>query len=221
MNDMKKIVLDAMQFRHACKEFDPEKKISDEDFAFLLETARLSPSSFGFEPWKILVVESGVLKQKLASVTWGVQRQMPGASRFIVILARKKNDMLSDSEYITRMLAEVHSFPEDMAAQRRGKYKNFIENDFRLLDSDRSFFEWSVRQTYILLANMMTSAALIGIDSCPIEGFNQEQVERILEVEGLLDNGRVGVSCMCVFGYRKNEPRKKTRQKMEDIVQYV
>lgn len=96
-----------------------------------------------------------------------------------------------------------------------------FKNDFKLLESDRAMFDWGCKQTYIALGNMMTAAAFIGIDSCPIEGFNREKVEKILEKEGLLDREKFGVSCMAAFGYRQKEPRPKTRPDLKDLVQWV
>ena len=81
--------LDAMMFRHACKEFDDSKKISDEDFAKILEIGRLSPSSFGFEPWKFLVIQDTTLRSKLKEIVWGAQGTLPSASHYLIILARK------------------------------------------------------------------------------------------------------------------------------------
>lgn len=110
MNDSeltKEAILAAYQFRHATKDFDPDKKISDEDFKFILETGRLSPSSYGFEPWKFIVVQNGELRTKLAECATGARRQLPTASHFVVILARLPHDMKANSEYIQHMMKEV------------------------------------------------------------------------------------------------------------------
>ncbi|MCF6192947.1 MAG: nitroreductase family protein, partial [Kangiellaceae bacterium] len=93
----KKEIIEAFNYRHACKVFDANKKISDADFDFILETGRLSPSSFGFEPWKFLMVQNIDLREKLKSITWGAQGTLPTASHFMVILARKQNSMNYDS----------------------------------------------------------------------------------------------------------------------------
>jgi hypothetical protein len=84
----KEEILKAFSFRHATKEFDPNMKISDEDFQFILETGRLSPSSVGYETWKFLVVQNMELREKLREVSWGAQGQLPTASHFLVIVAR-------------------------------------------------------------------------------------------------------------------------------------
>lgn len=214
-------IIEAYQFRHACKEFDAAKKITTEDFDFIMETARLSPSSFGFEPWNFLVLQNPTLREKLLPVTWGAQKQLPTASHFVIVLARTKQEMAADSEYIQHMMKDTQDLPENVVQQKGAAYDHFLKNDFALFEDERVMFEWASRQTYIALGNMMTSAAMIGIDSCPIEGFAKEKVEDILAAEGLLDRERFGVACMVAFGYRKNEPRAKTRQAKEEIIRFI
>jgi len=217
----KQEILDSFQFRHATKEFDPTKKISDEDFQFILETARLSPSSVGYEPWKFLIVQNQELRKKLKEVAWGAQGQLPTASHFVIILARTIKDTRYDSAYVENLMLNEKKIPEDIFAKMKVRYQSFQEFDLHLLDSERSMFDWASKQTYIALANMMTAAAQIGIDSCPIEGFDFDKVQAILEEEGLLEDGHLAVSVMAAFGYRIREPRPKTRKKMEDIVQWI
>ncbi|MBL1704567.1 NAD(P)H-dependent oxidoreductase, partial [Klebsiella pneumoniae] len=100
--------------------------------------------------------------------------------------------------------------------------KKFQETDFNLLQSDRAVFDWASKQTYIALGNMMTSAAQIGIDSCPIEGFDKEKVDSLLRQEGMIKEDNFEVSVMVAFGYRKEEPKRdKTRQTMDTIVEWI
>ncbi|QWU17677.1 Nitroreductase [Paenibacillus sophorae] len=220
MQKVKDQIIEAYQFRHACKEFDAGKKISDADFDFILETGRLSPSSFGFEPWKFVVLQNPAIREKLLPVTWGAQKQLPTSSHFVIALSRTQADMVADSAHIQRMMKEVQLLPEEVQHGKGKAYHNFQENDFKLLENERVTFEWGSRQTYIALGNMMTAAAQIGIDSCPIEGFDKEKVEQILKEEGIL-KGNFGIACMVAFGYRLQEPRPKTRQTIEQIVEWV
>ncbi|EEM03634.1 MULTISPECIES: NAD(P)H-dependent oxidoreductase [Bacillus] len=222
MEHTKEEILKAYQFRHACKEFDVNKKVSDEDFHFILETGRLSPSSFGFEPWKFVVIQNQDIRNKLLPVAWGAQKQLPTASHFVVILVRKKEDMIYDSSYISNFMKNIQQLPEEVVTMKRGFYKAFQETDFQLLESDRAMFDWASKQTYIALGNMMTAAAQIGIDSCPIEGFHQEKVEAILKEEGIVSGDTFGVSVLVAFGYRAEEPKRdKTRQTMDMVVEWI
>lgn len=217
----KKEVLDAFKFRHACKEFDPTKKISAEDFEFILETIRLSPSSFGLEPWKFLIVQNQAAREKFLPNTWGGQKQIPTCSHFILCLAKKEHFMKYDSDYVTNFMKNVQKNPEDIIAKRSQFYKNFQESDFDLMDNERALFDWSCKQSYIALGNSMTSAALIGIDSCPIEGFQRKEVEQILAGNFDVDLTKYGLSYMVSFGYRINKPKEKTRQTIEQITEWV
>lgn len=217
MESKKQEILKAYQFRHACKAFDTNKKISDEDFHFILETGRLSPSSIGFEPWRFVVVQDVALREKLKPVSGGAQGQLPTASHFVVILARK--DLKHDSAYVFKMLKKIHHMTDEVVQAVSGFYKSFVESE--LEDNDRLIFEWASKQTYIALGNMMTAAAQIGIDSCPIEGFDSKQVNSILQKEGIINGNDFGVACMVAFGYRQDNPKRpKARQTLEEIVEW-
>ncbi|TQS00856.1 NAD(P)H-dependent oxidoreductase [Paenibacillus ottowii] len=214
-------ILAAYKFRHATKEFNSHKKISDADFEFILETGRLSPSSFGFEPWKFVVVQSKEMREKLLPYSWGATKQLPTASHFVLILSRLPKDMVASSDYIKNMMENVQQLPAEVMQGKEKVYDAFLKSDFALEENERAMFEWACRQTYIALGNMMTAAAQIGIDSCPIEGFNKQEIERILSEEGIMDAEHFGISCMVAFGYRLNEPRDKTRRPVDQIVEWV
>lgn len=221
MNNKNQQIIDAFQFRHACKKFDSTKVIPTEDFNTILEAGRLSPSSFGFEPWRFLIIQDSKLRKKLFPVSWGAQNSLDGASHFVIILARKKIDTLYSSEYITNIMSEVQKLSNEIADGKRAAFEKFQKNDFNLLETDRALYDWASKQTYIALANMLTTAAFLGIDSCPIEGFNINEVEKILQEEGILDAEHFGISVMAGFGYRVQEPYPKTRQTLDNIVQWI
>lgn len=213
-------ILTAFQFRHACKQFDAGKKIPDRDFDLILEAGRLSPSSFGFEPWRFVVIQNPALREKLKVVTWGAQGTLPTASHYLAILCRK-DDMRFDSAYIENFMRQVQKLPEDVVKMKRAKYQKFQESDFRLLESPRTLFDWACKQAYIALGNMMTVAALRGIDSCPIEGFDLNDAENVLTEAGVLDRTNYGLAVMAAFGFRINPQPEKTRQATEDVVVWV
>lgn len=221
MNNKNQLILDAFKFRHACKQFDATKMVSEEDFNTILEAGRLSPSSFGFEPWKFLVVQDPKIRKKLYPAAWGAQNSFNGASHFVILLARKKIDTLYNSDYLMKIMTEVQKLPGNIAEEKKAHFENFQRNDFKLLESDRALYDWASKQTYIVLANMLTTAAFLGVDSCPIEGFNIEAVEKILEENNILDTKHFGVSVMASFGYGEKEPYPKTRQSLEEVVQWV
>ena len=215
----KEEILKAFHFRHATKEFDQNKTISDEDFNFILETGRLSPSSFSSEPWKFVVVQNEQLRNKIKNSSYGAASKLPEASHFIIILARTPRDMRYDSPYQKEQQSKA--VPKERLARHLEILEEFQRHDFRLLDHERFLTDWAIKQTYIPLANMMTAAALIGIDSCPIEGFSIEKINQLLEEEGLLEDGHFTISVMLAFGYRKKEPGPRIRLPFDDVVKWV
>ena len=214
----KQQVLDAFHFRSATRYYDPSKKISEEDFAYILELARLSPSSVGSEPWQFVVIQNPELRQKLKPVSWGMATQVEDASHLVVILAKK--NARYDSDFFRSSL-EKRGLNQEQIEKALARYKEFQTHDINVLENDRTLFDWCSKQTYIALANMMTGAALIGIDSCPIEGFNYAEVNRILAEEGAFDATEYGVSVMVTFGYRAKEIKKKYRKPLEETVIWI
>lgn len=218
----KNTILEAHLYRHACKEFDATRTISDEDFEFILDVARLSPSSFGLEPWKFLVIQNRELRESLREHVWGGQKQLPTASHVIVTLIRKSVFMRYDSEFVHDFMRDVQKFPEEAALARFKILEQFQREDFSLLESERAMNDWSGKQCYLALANMMTAAAMIGIDSCPIEGFSRDALEIALSQAITLDLSQWSIAYLVAFGYRKGEPaRPKTRQEKDKVVEWI
>ena len=213
-------ILTAYNDRHACKLFDTKKIISDDDINFILETARLSPSSFGFEPWHFVVVQNKDLRTKLKNNAWGATAKLDTASHFILGLTMKSPYTKYDSQYIKEFMRSTQELPKNVVDEKGEMFKNFQKSDFDLSD-DRKLFDWASKQCYLPLANMMTSAAMIGIDSCPIEGFKQQNTEKIINEDLGIDTKKYGISYMVAFGYRVNEPRAKTRRTLDKVVTWI
>jgi len=201
----------AMQFRHACKLFDETKQIPDETMRYILEAGRTSPSSFGMEPWKFLVIRNEEMKEKLRPLCWN-QPQITSCSDLVVILAAiesvRPQSGIPEKRFARRPL------PQEQIDGYIDLYGNFLADTF---SSDEKTFCWTARQTYIALANMMTAAAYEQIDSCPIEGFEKENVEKLLEV----DSAKYQVAVMAAFGYRTNEQSEQLRLPFEEVVEFI
>ena len=204
--------------RRATRAYDPDRRVSDEDFAAILEFARLSPSSVGTEPWKFLVIQNPELREKLKPIAWGMAGALDDASHLVVLLAKK--GLRYDTPWMRRTLESRNLTEEQMEAALE-RYGNFQKNDMKVLESDRALFDWASKQTYIALGNMMTGAAMLGIDSCPIEGMNYEAVNELLTSAGLFDPEEYGVSVAVTFGYRAREIAPKSRRSIEDLVTWA
>lgn len=211
-------VLTAFNYRSAVRYYDPTRKITDEDFNFILELGRLSPSSVGSEPWKFLVIQNAQLREKLKPFSWGMASQLDDCSHLVIILAKKHARF--DTQFFLE-IAKRRGYSGEQLQTALARYRAFQENDMKIANDERALFDWTSKQTYIALANMMTGAAMIGIDSCPIEGFNYEKMNNVLEQTGTYDPMEYGVSVGVTFGYRIKDITKKSRKPIQEIVSWI
>ncbi|PUE66360.1 NAD(P)H-dependent oxidoreductase [Arcobacter lacus] len=210
---MEKTFMEAMDFRHACKIFDEAKKISDEDMKFILEVGRKSPSSFGQEGWKFLVITNEDLKEKLKPHCWN-QPQITTCSHLVIILAAIEAVKPESGIPATRFARR------EMPQEKKDFYNKLYKDHLtvtKVLDSDENVYSWTARQTYIAAGNMMTAAAIKGIDSCPIEGFEKAKVEEVLG----LDTKKFQLSMVLPFGYRINPQSTQMRLPFEEVVEFI
>lgn len=207
--------LDIFRRRVSTRHYDPTRKISAEDFAAILDFGRLSPSSVGSEPWKFLVIQNQGLREKIKPVAWGMQSSITEASHLVILLAKKHARY--DTPFFSELMERRGFTPEQRAAALE-RYRNFQTHDIAIADDQRALFDWASKQTYIALANMLTGAAMLGIDSCPIEGMNYAAVEHILAQAGLLDPAEYGVSVAATFGYRARDIQPKPRRDAAETV---
>jgi len=208
---MKNDFTKAMDFRHACKVFDDTKKISDEEMHYILEAGRRSPSSFGMEAWKFLVITNEELKAKLRPYCWD-QVQITSCSHLVVVLAGIENAKVESGIPKKRFLRR------EMPQEKLDFYLDiYAKHLAKTLSTDENIYAWTARQSYIALGNMMTAAAFIGIDSCPIEGFEKENVEEVLG----LDRSKYQVAVIVPFGYRLNEQSTQIRLPFDEVVEFI
>lgn len=202
---------EAMDFRHACKAFNETKKISDEEMHYILEAGQKSPSSFGMEGWKFLVITNEALKAKLRPVCWD-QVQVTSCSHLVIVLAAIDSVKVESGEVKKRFTRR--DMPQESLDFYMDIYAKHLE---KTLSTDENIYHWTSKQSYIALGNMMTAAAYIGIDSCPIEGFEKENVEEILE----LDTNKYQLSVVVPFGYRLNEQPSQLRLPFDEVVEFI
>ncbi|MCP1660686.1 NAD(P)H-dependent oxidoreductase [Neisseria perflava] len=215
----KQDILDAYHFRHACKAYDPSKKIPQEDFDLILETARLSPSSFGFEPWKLIVLENPAIRRLLD--VGGAQGKAVDASHFVLFVVRQQADLTAGSDYLKHQMQDIMHMPAEVQQGYTDFFRHYSEKEATFAHDPRLVHEWAARQSYIALGNMLTTAAMLGIDSTPIEGFNYAEFDQLLSDRGVYDKSRFKLSVMATFGYRAGEPKHaKTHRPMSEAVEY-
>ena len=184
-----------LQWRYAVKKFDPAKKISDENWAALENALILTPSSYGLQPWKFLVITNPALREKLTPASWN-QKQVVDCSHYVVFLV-KKTMTEKDIALFINATASTRNTPRE----KLSGYEKMMVSDLVYGARSKMIREWASHQVYIALGNLMTSAAMLGIDTCPMEGFEPEKYDETL---GLKDTDYASLVC-CAVGYRSSE----------------
>ena len=189
-------LLSALRFRYATKSFDPARKIPSGTWEAFEQSLVLTPSSFGLQPWKFLIVENPETREKLKAASWG-QGQVTDASHLVVLTARTDLAQADIESWIAR-LSEVQGTPLDALAGLSGVISSFSS---AMTPAEKQ--AWNTRQVYIALGQLMTSAAVLGIDSCPLEGISPADYDAIL---GLGGTG-YATAVACALGYRSPEDK--------------
>jgi nitroreductase len=208
-------VLAQLQWRYAVKKFDPSKKIPTEAWDVLEQSLILTPSSFGLQPWKFFVVDNPALRQELLANSWN-QAQVVEASHLVVLAIKKEMGDAEVDRYIQDM-SDKRNVPIDGLAGLNKMIKGFMANPDKGFTTD----EWAIRQVYIAIGQFMTSAAMLGIDTCPMEGFNPAKYDEIL---GLTAQGYASV-LVCPAGYRAADDKyavmPKVRYDRSEVIGHI
>ncbi|AUT05545.1 Putative NAD(P)H nitroreductase [Streptococcus parauberis] len=215
MDTMREKVKESFYFRTAVRVYN-DKKIPDEDLNIILDAAWRSPSSVGLEGWRFVVLENEDVKAELKEFAWGAQYQLETASHFILLIAEK--NVRYDGPSMRESLVRRGIKDGEGMISRLKTYEDFQKRDMDMADNPRALFDWTAKQTYIALGNMMMSAALLGIDSCPIEGFEYAKVDEILAKHNIIDPEKEGIASMMSLGYRLRDPRHPQNRKNRDEV---
>ena len=208
-------LLSALEWRYAAKSFVPGQKIPADLWADLEKALILTPSSYGLQPWQFVVVQDVSVREKLRAASWN-QRQVTECSHFVVFTARP----LFDEKYVDHFLqhmATTRGIPvENLAGFKRG-----IMADITTGLRANIMPEWNARQCYIALGNFMTSAALVGVDTCPMEGLDTKKYDEILGLEKTPFRTVVA----CAAGYRNPDDKlglaKKVRFSREEMIRDI
>jgi len=204
-------LLTALNWRYATKVFDPSKKIPADTWAALEESLVLTPSSFGLQPWKFFVIQDQELREKLVAHSWR-QRQVADCSHLVVMTVKKAYSLDDLDAFIARMV-EVRGGSADALAGFRKMVAGTQAQGYMTKD-------WAKMQAYIALGQFMAACALLGIDTCPMEGFVVGQYDELLglEAQGLT------TAVLCPAGYRHADDRyaslPKIRFQNSDVIEH-
>ncbi|MEL6494660.1 MAG: NAD(P)H-dependent oxidoreductase [Cyanobacteria bacterium J06623_7] len=208
-------ILNRLNWRYATKKFDRERQISAADWQTLEQSLVLSPSSFGLQPWKFLVIRNADLRQQLQQSAWN-QSQVVDASH-LVVLASKTDVQDDDVDRYIQRVTQVRQMPPEKLAGMEKAIKGFLQAPPFPLDTEA----WSTRQVYLALGFLIYSAALLDIDTCPIEGFQPAKFDEALGLNAKGYSSKV----VCALGYRSPEDKvadmAKVRYETAEVVEYI
>lgn len=197
-------LLEALNWRYATKSFDPNRTIPADTWNALEQSLVLTPSSYGLQPWKFLVITDKPLREQLVAHSWK-QRQVADCSHLVVMAVKKKMSEADIDKFIHRM-AEVRGGTADALAG----FKKMMMGDVVSGERSQGAAEWAARQAYIALGQFMASAALLGVDTCPMEGFEPAKFDEVLQLAG----EGLTTAVLCPAGYRSADCRYATLPKV-------
>lgn len=203
-------IINALNWRYATQVFNQDKKVSEDDIRTILESGRLSPSPFGIEPWKFIVVNNKDLRTKV-----GKQPKMTEASHLVVIAYR--TDVV---ENITTERLERTAKIQNQKIDELDGLKKSIESTIAKKSEDGTLESWIRSQSYIPLGIMIETASFLGIDNGPMEGFDPAHVDEVLG----LKNKNLKSLTMLALGYRgedKASLRPKVRREFDEVVEFI
>jgi len=207
-------LIDSLNWRYACKKFDPVKKVSSEKIDFLKETIRLSPSSYGLQLYKVLIIEDAELKSILRPASWN-QSQITDSSHLFVFCHYTGITKNNVEEY-----AQLRSEIQGKSMEETMKYIDYMYSRVGSYSS-QYFDNWASKQTYIALSNLLTACAELKIDSCPIEGFEKNSYNEILG----LPAQNLASSVVAAVGYRAedeaNQYNAKVRRSSKFLFEHI
>lgn len=185
-------ILNQLNWRYACKKYDPTKKISTQDWNLIKESLRLAPSSYGLQPYKFVVVENADLRKKLRENSWG-QSQVTDSSHFVVLVTREKMEEADVSKLINKTASVRGMSPDTLKG-----YHDMMVGDVVKGPRAQVINWWAQRQAYIAMGFALETAALLKVDTTALEGLDPAAYDKLLGLEG---TGYKTVAAIA-FGYR-------------------
>ncbi len=204
-------IIKQLKWRYATKKFDSAKILSEEKLNILKQAFNLTATSFGLQTIKLMVIQDKTIRTKLMDFAFG-QSQVRDASHLLIICIQE-NILDSDVDVHFDNVTNIRSTPETILARYRADLKGTMQG---MTKKERQ--EWSIKQTYIALGNLMTVCAVEGIDSCPMEGFDTNNFDILLD----LKSKNLKSVLLLPVGYRDETDMfagfKKVRKNIQDAV---
>ncbi len=208
-------LLNQLHWRYATKRFDANRKIPAETWKILEEALVLSPSSFGLQPWKFVVITRPETKQALVPHSW-TQSQPADCSHHVVFTVRRGLGAEDVERFIQRTMAVRGATRESLTP-----YQNIMLGSLDQAAKAGHLDSWQTHQVYIALGQFMTSAAMMGIDTCPMEGIVPARYDEVL---GLTGTGYATVVA-CAAGYRSPDDKyamlPKVRFPISEVIRHI
>ena len=207
-------IIDTLKWRYATKKFDPDKKVSDTDIATLKEAVRLTPSSYGFQLYKVIVVTDQKIKDKLYKESY-YQSQIRDCSHLFVFCSYKTVDSKHIDEFIDlmeqgRQQDDERAYIDKMKSKAKIMlYGTIAKADIGRRDKSEAL-HWMQKQCYLAISQLMVACADMRIDSCPFEGFSTEAYDKILD----LGDKNLTSTVLLPVGYRTEDDRHQFRTKV-------
>ena len=208
-------LLEALNWRYATKVFDTTRKISADVWQTLERALVLTPTSYGLQPYRFLVISDPARRAELLPHSWN-QKQVVDASHFVVFTTRTKITGADVNKLIAR-ISDIRKIP----AESLNFYRDLMLGDIVNGPRGKIAHEWAARQTYIALGNLMTCAAVLGVDACPMEGLSPAEYDRVLGLNG----SDYATVVACALGYRaandKYASLPKVRYETKELIQTI
>ena len=210
---MNQHLIDSLQWRYATKKFDSGKKIAEHDIKTLLDAIQLTPSSYGLQPIKVLVVENKALRTEIQPIAWN-QAQVVDASHLIIFCHYTHIDDTYVDQHV-QLMANTRN----QAIEKLDGFGNHVKGALSQMEASH-MKHWTAKQTYIALGQLLLACSLLKIDATPMEGFDVQKLNELLK----LDPKNLSASLLCPIGYRHEEDAyaslKKVRKQATDLFEF-
>ncbi|MDO7252472.1 NAD(P)H-dependent oxidoreductase [Helicobacter cappadocius] len=206
-------VLEILNRRYSCRDFDRNRKIPNEDFEVILHSGRCAPSSLGLESWKFVVITNDLLKHQIAADAPGNQDKIEDCSHLVVVCAVIGDVIKPDSNYLKKLYKDEKYF-QSINSMLKSVRENRLRNDEKMIES------YAREQCFIAIGQMTQTAAMLDIDSCIIGGFYAAGLKGLLGQ--YMNTDDINPACLLSFGYsKKNTIPPKNRKPYEEAIKWI